>query len=338
MAYTPSINAEARPRFVADEATLEPHKPLTDVLLIGAAHSTRGPVASLETGVEVGAARKGVRVLGARRIKLAAGGRITFTEPEPFTSMPLTWDHAYGGRDLHAEKRFQRARGFGQHEGDLAGFGHVVYPRNGSGRGYFLDIDRERLDGAPLPNLEDPTDPVTPDRILSATTIDWIDRPVAACYEMIDVLTFPRAAFFIRPAFDPPTRPVHELGTGAVLAEDLTRPFDMRSRRNPRVYNAAPAGLAVCRLRGDEHVRLWNVHRELSLLEFNLPDDPPRLSLDVPGVGERKLTAALTTVRIEPDADRVVLTWAAAFRVLAQYPDEMTRSMRRAVIWQRDLR
>src|SRR4051812_33082987 len=57
MAYAPSINQGARPRLVSDEATLEPHKPLTDVLLIGTAHSTRGRVTSLDTGVEVGAAR-----------------------------------------------------------------------------------------------------------------------------------------------------------------------------------------------------------------------------------------------------------------------------------------
>lgn len=61
----------------------------------------------------------------------------------------------------------------------------------------------------------------------------------------------------------------------------------------------------------------------------------PRLSLDVPGVGERKLAPALTTVRIEPDADRVVLTCAAAFRVLAVYPEEMTATMRHAVGWRR---
>ena len=107
----------------------------------------------------------------------------------------------------------------------------------------------------------------------------------------------------------------------------------MRGPRNPRVYNAAPSGLAVCRLRGGERARLWNVHRERAFVEFDLPDDEPRLSLDVPGVGERKLAPVLTTVRIEPDADRVVLTWAAAFRVLAVYPDEMTRAMRRSVSW-----
>jgi hypothetical protein len=341
LAFTPSTNEGARPRLASDEATFEPHKPLTDVLLAGSAHAANGPVTSLDTGVEVGAARKGVRVIGPRRIALGAGGRIAFTAPEAFTTMPLTWDQAYGGIDAHAGELIHgpRGRGLGVPRGiDAAPFNHVLYPRNGAGRGYFLDVDRERLGGAPLPNLEDPTDPVTPERILSERQTQWIDRPVAACYAPIDLFTFPRSAFGLRPVYDTPARTIHELSTGAVLVEDLARPFSMRGPRNPRVYNAAPSGLAVCRLRGGERARLWNVHRERAFLEFDLPDDEPRLSLDVPGVGERKLAPVLTTVRIEPDADRVVLTWAAAFRVLAVYPEEMTRAMRRTVTWRRSPR
>jgi hypothetical protein len=88
-------------------------------------------------------------------------------------------------------------------------------------------------------------------------------------------------------------------------------------------------------LSGSERVRLWNVHRDVSLLEFDLPDDPPTLILDVPGVGERKLVPTLSIVRFEPDVGRVVLSWAAAQRVLAPYPQEVTGAMRRTVIWSR---
>lgn len=341
LAYEPSTNRGGRARIVADEASLEPHKPLTDVLITGAAHAVQGSVQWLDTGVEIGPVRKAVRVIGARRILLGPDRRLGFTSPEPFTSMPLTWDHAYGGRDLGAERLLTGGprRGLGgSRDLDFAPVVQVSYARNGSGRGYYLDVDRDRLDGATLPNLEDPTDPVTPERILSERTTDWIDRPVAACYEPIDVFTFPRSLFFFKPAFDTPTRAVHELSTGALLAQDLARPLDPRAPRNPRAYNAAPAGLAVCRLRGHEHVRLWNLHRERSFLEFDLPDDEPRLALDLPGVGERWLAPMLTTVRIEPDADRVVLTWAASLRVLTPYPDEMMRSMRRTVAWRRRVR
>lgn len=331
--HRPSSNPDALPALATEEPALEPNKPLTDVLLAGSAHSTRGAVTSLETSLEVGAVHKRVRVVGPRRIELGAGGQLSFTRPEHFTEMALLWDHAFGGRDVHAEERLRPGRGFGRQR--VQDQGPISYPRNGSGRGYFLDLDRERLAGAALPNLEDPTDPVTAERLLSKNTYDWIDRPVAACYEAIDWFTFPRAAFLIPPAYDAPTRPIHELSSGAVLPEDLTRPFELQGPRDPRVCNRAPAGLAVCRLTGRERVKLTNLHREHAHLEFDLPDDTPKFTLDLPGVGERKLEPILSTVSIEPDADRVVLTWAASLRVAMPYPEEMTKAMRRVVRWER---
>ncbi len=295
LTYRPSSNEGALPVLATDEATLEPHKPLTDVLLAGSAHSTRGAVTSLETSLEVGAAHKRVRVLGRRTVGVGAGGLLSFTRPEGFTRMPLLWDHAYGGRDLGAEKRFAPKRGFGAGDRGL----------------------------------------LTPDRILSETTVDWIDRPVAASYGPIDVFTWPRAAFLLGPAFDTPKRPVHELASGAVLAEDLASPIKLGGPRKPRVYNRAPAGLAVCRLTGRERVKLTNLHREHSELELDLPDDTPKFILELPGVGERRLDPILSTVSIEPDADRVVLTWAASIRVAMPYPEEMTKSMPRVVRWER---
>ena len=59
---------------------------------------------------------------------------------------------------------------------DAAPFNHVLYPRNGAGRGYFLDVHRERLEGAPLPTLEDPTDPVDA-RAHPLRAADAVDRP-----------------------------------------------------------------------------------------------------------------------------------------------------------------
>ncbi len=335
--YAPSSNEGAGRRLVEEAHASAVGKPLTDVLVRGAARSLRGPVFVVETGVRVGAARKAVRAVGDRYIAIGAGG-LSFSSPQPFVEMPLVWDHAYGGRDQHAEQLFAKH----DHRAPMGGRGElaplkpqVLYPRNGAGRGYALDLDRERFHGALAPNLEDPTDPVTPDRLLSATTTDWIDRPVAACYEPIDLFTFPRAAFFIRPKFDDPQRSVHELSSGAVLREDLDRPFDLRNLGNPRMYNSAPAGLAVCRLEGAERVSLWNMHARHELLELDLPDDRPKLLLEPPGVGTRELAPLLQTVLIEPDLDRVTLTWVGVLPVAMPYPAEMLASMRHAAVWGR---
>jgi hypothetical protein len=338
--YAVSSNEHAERRLVEEAHPTAMGKPLTDVLVRGSARALRGATAVLETGVRVGAARKAVRVVGDRRILVGADGALSFSSPEPFVEMPLVWDRAYGGRDRRAEQLFAsrepRERFGGPGEADLWRLAKVLYPRNGAGRGYYLDQERGRLDGAAAPNLEDPTDPVTPDRLLSTTTTDWIDRPVAACYEPIDVFTFPRAAFLVRPAFDPPSRPVHELGTGAVFPEDLTKKFDLRTLGDRRVLNSAPSGLAVCRLDGRERVSLWNLHARHELLEFDLPDDRPRLVIEPPGVGALDLEPLLQTVLIEPDEDRVTLTWAGVLPVAMPYPEEMTTSMRHVAAWSRE--
>jgi hypothetical protein len=337
--YERSTNGGAGNRLVEEAIATVVAKPLTDVLVRGTARSLRGAVTTLETGVRVGGARKAVRVIGDRQITIGQGGGPTFSAPRPFVEMRVTWDHAYGGRDMHAERRFQQHPGrrsyLGTDPNDLMKDAQVSYPRNAAGRGYYLDLDRSRLNGVMAPNLEDPTDPVTPDRLLSSTTVDWIDRPVAACYEPIDVFTFPRAAFLLRPAFDTPERPIHELAAGALFVEDLQRKLDLRGPGNPRVFNCAPAGLAVCRLEGAERASLWNMHAQHEQLEFDLPDDRPRLLIEPPGVAPRELTPLLQTVLIEPDRDRVTLTWTGVLPVAMPYPDEMVASMRHAVVWSR---
>ena len=335
--YAPSSNEGAGRRLVEEAHTTAVARPLTDVLVRGTARSLRGPVPVVETGVRVGGARKAVRAVGDRRIAVTPTG-LSFSSPEPFVEMPLLWDRGYGGRDQHAERLLAKQERHGRTgpQYDLAPLDpQLLYPRNGAGRGYALDLDRERLEGTLAPNLEDPTDPVTPDRLLSATTGDWIDRPVAACYEPIDLFTFPRAAFFILPAFDPPQRPVHELSVGAVLREDLEKKLNLRNLTSPRMFNAAPAGLAVCRLEGAERVSLWNMHAKHEVLELDLPDDRPRLLIEPPGVTARELAPLLQNVLIEPDQDRVTLTWTGVLPVAMPYPDEMVAVMRHGVVWSR---
>ncbi|HEY3225739.1 MAG TPA: DUF2169 domain-containing protein [Planctomycetota bacterium] len=81
--------------YVSDFAPL---KPRTDLLLLAACHAPGGKSAAvLRAGFSVGAFAKTVAVIGKRRWKpgLLAMGQ---TEPEPFKSMPVTWDRAYGGK------------------------------------------------------------------------------------------------------------------------------------------------------------------------------------------------------------------------------------------------
>jgi hypothetical protein len=328
-----AVDGEAGP-LVHEADLVTGLKPATDVLLRGSAHSHRGPVPALSAALRAGPAAKVVQVWGERRISLGQGGALGFTAPEPFTSMPLTWERAYGGRDAYVESKQPVEPDPGLMSRHLpADLGSIAYPRNGYGRGFFVDVDRERLAGAPVPNLDDPADPVRPDRMLVSDYLDWINCPVAACFEPIDVFTFPRALFFLPAAFNAPKRPIHEVATGVLGHDDLTRMKQFDGTLHPRSLNCAPAGLASHRLYGGERVQLWNLHRERELFELDLPNDRPRLLVEPPGVGAREMEALLQTVMIEPEIDRVTLTWAGAIPVAAVYPDEMTAAMRHGVVW-----
>jgi hypothetical protein len=295
------------PRFVADSDYFAAAKPSTDVLVQGSAFSTRGPVRMLDTAVSVGPLRKRVRAWGERTIQVLPGGGLSFSRPEPFTEVPITWELAYGGRDEHAEKRLLAPRKAFAPRG-AEGRRTFAYPRNRWGRGYHLNVDVERLEGQPAPRLETPEEPIDPARLLAESPRDWKERPTAACYGPMDCTTFPRAAWMLRPP-----------GT----------PLDAR------IANCASPGLSGARLQGGERISLWNLHPTREVLEIDLPGDRPRLLLEPPGCGIDDLPALLQTVLIEPAEERVTLTWAAALDVLAPYPAEMCREMRRAVRWER---
>jgi hypothetical protein len=104
--------------------------PGTDVTINSTARAPGDrPVPELEAGVTVGDLRRALRIFGERRWKAGAFG-LRKTAPQPFLTMPITWENAFGG-----------------------GAGTDAYPANPIGRGF-----GEQLDGAPLPSVEDPTD------------------------------------------------------------------------------------------------------------------------------------------------------------------------------------
>jgi hypothetical protein len=88
---------------VAD-TDLYPHKLATDVVLKGHAHSYR-PLPSFKVSLRVGWTEKVIQVLGDRTCHLAATGRLSFSQPEPVTRVPLRYDRAYGGEDRAAAAR-----------------------------------------------------------------------------------------------------------------------------------------------------------------------------------------------------------------------------------------
>src|SRR5690242_17055182 len=142
---------------VKHESDLAPFKVATDVVVIGKAFApNRRPVPQLDVTVEVAAHRKTVRVTGDRHCFYRGSALPGFSDPVPFIEMPIRYDRAYGGQDSrsHPEEPFR-------------------YPRNHLGVGAVLKNTKDSVDGLPLPNIEDPEDLLTPERLVFDQPERW---------------------------------------------------------------------------------------------------------------------------------------------------------------------
>jgi len=112
------------------------HKPGCDVVLLGRAHAPAGRlVERCEVGLRVGDLQKRVVAVGPRVWKRRLG-MVSATPPQPFESVPLTYDTAWGGTDRTYED-----------EGRIEAF-----PANPVGCGFWRNT--RDIDGQPLPHTE----------------------------------------------------------------------------------------------------------------------------------------------------------------------------------------
>ena len=167
-----ALAAEQAPPIMADEyhgdpattslkAVSDMHlgKPGTDVVLIGSAWAPAGRrVTSTQVSLTVADRRKTIRVSGDRVWRDGLP-----TSPQPFESMPLVWERAFGGW-------YRR--------GDRV----MAEERNPVGCGFVGGRSAEEMNGLPLPNLEDPTslleklEDATVPTCLAPTAPSWLPR------------------------------------------------------------------------------------------------------------------------------------------------------------------
>jgi hypothetical protein len=123
-------------------------KPRCDVLLNGSAYAPAGRVARRVTvSLQVGSISKSFDVVGNRSWVGALLG-VVATSPEPFESMPISYDRAFGGIDAAHPDPAK----------------HRYYETNHAGVGFHQQTEREFIDGTPLPNTEESGRPVTDPR------------------------------------------------------------------------------------------------------------------------------------------------------------------------------
>ena len=282
VAYGDELYNEEDGGSVRFEADIAPFKPRADIALAGRAYAPHGQAVEwLDVSLRIGNLVKTITVVGDRRWKL--GGRFSTpsaTDPEPFTVMELVYERAFGGMDLTG--------------GDWC-------KENPIGRGFFVKKSRETLDGAPLPNLEDPDNMIR----------SWDDHPKPVGYGFYGKMWAPRSGYL--GTYDEKWRKERSPDP----PEDFR--FDF--------YNAAHPDLQVeGYLKGDETVELVNFTPE-GRIRFQLSGI--RLSIKVtksgPAAGVPStptVTADTASASIDEESPAVIEEIHPNLDTLCFIPDE----------------
>ncbi len=278
------------------ENDLSPFKIATDIVVVGHVYVPGGQEAQvLRVAIEVADKLKVIQVFGDRRCLYNSSGAPTVTEPLAFRQMPMQYERAYGGTDQASIPDFIFA-----------------YPRNHLGRGFILKNSRENVQDLALPNFEDPSDLLTPDRIVVGEPHNWSGQPLPQGFSWFPRTAYPRCSFVGSvPGFVDPDTAVREEQLGLVPARQfaLARKFKLPSF-DIRFNSGASPGLAFPFLTGGEQIRLAHFTPGGNLV-FQVPHDVPRISMDI-GLGEQEVLPVLHTVLIRPDDNQVDLVWRGA--------------------------
>lgn len=329
----PEAHPEIKGLLVQD-IDIYPFKLATDVVIKGHAYGRGRSV--FDAGVRVLDIEKRIRVIGDRHCSIGRGGGVVFSDPEPVDKVPLMYTHAYGGRDRKAEEKYGNPflalyPGVDERRCDLDQASPFLYPRNPCGRGFLVEKERDAVEAVELPNLEDPLDPLTPERLAVIDHQQWIRMPLPQATDWYDYGWFPRISYAgIVPYFEP---------EGSVPAEVRRgyAPDWIATERIPDasgaflMANGASPGLVVPHLRGGEEILLGNMHPRLEALRIKLPPRPPRLWTDGRNGRMNPTEPVMHTVLVEPDEDRVTILWRGSAPALRPYlPEELAAMPLRA--------
>lgn len=243
-------------------------KPATDLVLIGHAYPDRPGARHVDVGFQVGGVRKVARVFGDR-VWTTSLGFARITEAVPFERMPLQWERAFGGWDRTATDPEK----------------HSVEPRNPVGVGFRAGRLAMPLEGAPLPNIEDPKHLIR----------DVSDTPPPAGFGFVGPYWMPRLRY---------------AGTYGEAWERTRMPL-LPQDFDRRFFNAAPPDQVVPGLRGDETITVANASPG-RWLQFRLPAVPaPVVTVVRRKMEDELLMLRLDTVVVDTDAMQVLLLWRA---------------------------
>lgn len=253
------------PLFESDYAT---RKRRCDVIVRANACAPEGrPVRELDVAFRVGGCEKWARVIGDRRWQLGMTG-LTPGAAEPFTAMPITYGRAYGGSC------------------EVGGEIHA-HPANPVGCGYAGPRGSADLHGRPMPNIEQPGDPILR---CGGDYRPWSFGPIGRSWQ-------PRLQL---------------AGTYDEQWKDEIFPL-LPADFDDEFFQCVPQDQQIAHPRGGEEVRLLNLHPTRPHLHFRLPPlDMPMAVLD----RKRRLTLlepVVDSVIVDAQSEQLIIVWRAQF-------------------------
>lgn len=286
-----------------------PYKERPDFAVRGVAYAPDGqPVTRMRVKASVGRREKAIEVFGDRPVRWRAPESLRFEPPEPFESMPLVWERAYGGLDWRAPlpEPLSPAQQFllqSDHPG--------LYPRNPWGRGYLTEAGE--VPDFLLPNLEDPSDLLAPERLVTGDPRAWWRQPLPWTFEWLSVGTFPRyltlglGADAWYPAPDDAELPEVRRGW---LRPDWRSYYEEGPSPHTDLFQEASHGLTLDFDPFGAPVVLEGMHPERPELRFDLPREKPSVEFELEG-RSRKVEPRLHHAVCHPDEELVTLTYGA---------------------------
>ena len=277
-------------------------RPWTDVIVLGEAHAQRA-VSQMTVSVEVGKHCKRIAVFGRRTLKWTAAGSPAFSKPDPFTTMTMGWDRAYGGVDLRtpvpvATSAGQTMERWADHPG--------LYPRNPYGRGYIVQAGP--VAGLELPNLEDPCDLLTPERLIVGDPARWWWQPAPATVGYTPTNVFSRYVLGGgQPWFAAPDdERLAEVRVGRLPA-GYHRLLEDRGL-HPSFWQESAPGLSFASLEPGTPIIVRGMHPGGKPLRVSVPR-PPRIAFDLEGHRERA-RPKLDKIVLYPERETMTVTWS----------------------------
>jgi hypothetical protein len=303
-----------------DETDIVSFKERTDLILMTKAWG-RG-AREMTAQIRVGAVDVRYRVFGDRRVIYRGRGSWAFGAPEPFESMEMRYENAYGGFDATVPDPPVK------HLIDAMDLHPGEYPRNAIGKGYVVYENHERIDGLLLPNIEHPDQLLTSDRLVVGHPHRWWRQPLPWSCNWFPKLWYPRIVHYrgVPTGVPEDDTQVAEVKLGWLEPGHAPRATQARLDLplDNRLADAASPALVLPMLRGDESIELTGFTPDGKML-IQLPQDRPRITIQCQGE-TTEITPVVHRVLASTLENGVYVVWHGAFTPPDPLPGRMPRS------------